>query len=361
MSSLRSMAHNINRESREVGQSHCGSGPEGNCQSLGVIPRSSIRGSCPVCKAESHHLWSAQTWHLPFSQVRFGLAECNQCQTIFCVPRPTPAQLERLYTEFYDYHWFEQRLLFKKIQGWHRWRRLRGLLKELRQHKGRLLDVGCGHGLFLIWAKRDGWDAVGIDYPSAATRYARERLGLHIFESDVVSVIHDRCEDIGSFDLVTLWHCLEHSIDPLVFGSYVTQLLKPSGKILIAVPNGLSQGMRLKRERWVWCQEPFVHTVHFTPNSLIRLADRIGLRCLSVWSRDTWDANRLFDIYLNVWVWRMSSILKGRISGKIGFLFEEACRLACYSIGGFRHWGLGCEAAPENGSELLFLGERGAV
>jgi hypothetical protein len=158
---------------------------------------------------------------------------------------------------------------------------------------------------------------------------------------------------LGVFDVITLWHCLEHAADPHTFLTAVASLAKPGGRIFVAVPNAVCPGMIAKREDWVWCQQPFVHTVHFTPNSLRELAENLGLRCLGLWSRDTWDANRRFDLAPHPWLWRIGRRLQSR--QQLNFYFSEASRLFCYFIGCGRHWLLRRESSPETGSELCLL------
>ncbi len=312
------------------------------------------RKVCPICEMNNIKLWSNRTWYLPFSPDKFRLFECNQCGSIFSSPRPTQNQLNRFYAEFYNYSSFTQHILFKEIQGWHRWQRVKSLMRNYHLRRGRLLDIGCGHGLFLKWVKKDNWEAIGIDYPSEATAYARRRFGLNIIDGDFLNLSEGERRRLGLFDLITLWHCLEHTTDPVYFLSQVKDFLKPTGKILIAVPNGACSGMRLKRENWVWCQQAFVHTVHFTPKSLLILTQKVGLNCLSIWSRDTWDANYPFDVYFKEIINKIALRIKRR-SKRLAFYFEEGFRLLCYAIGGFKHWFLNQESLPEEGSGLLLL------
>jgi 2-polyprenyl-3-methyl-5-hydroxy-6-metoxy-1,4-benzoquinol methylase len=315
--------------------------------------------ACPVCGEASAEFWSEATWSLPFSPSLYRLADCPKCGSIFCTPRPIAEDLARFYKECYNYNWFEQHRLLKAIQGWHRWKRVQALLRRRGMKPGRILDVGCGHGLFLRWAKRSGWDAVGIDYPSSATRCAREQNGLRVIESDAIRAVEEQSAELGQFDLITVWHCLEHASDPFSLVKHLRKILKPSGKLLIAVPNGSCEGMRIKKESWVWCQEPFVHTVHFTPKSLMNLLTTADLSILSLSSRDTWDANRLFDLSAGRWI-RGAVSLAHRLSGRLGFYLEEALRLGAYGVDGFKHWALGIESDPGSGAELLALSERRA-
>ena len=225
--------------------------------------------NCPICCKETSKLWSNTTWKWPISTQEFQLAVCSYCESIFCTPRPNPEQLKMNYEKFYEYDWYEKVSFLKKIQGWHRWQRVKKWVGKNTKEQRRILDIGCGHGMFLFWAKKAGWDHLGIDYPSLATCHAKEKFGFKIIESDIESFFKNPSDEIGQFDLITLWHVLEHTSDPISFLSKIPKLLKPSGKLLIGVPNAKCPGMQKRKEQWVWCQPPYVHTVHFSPIAVL--------------------------------------------------------------------------------------------
>ena len=234
------------------------------------------------------------------------------------------------------------------------------VFKEYQITPGKCLDIGCGHAMFLRAAKSSGWDAVGLDYPSKATKYARNVLGLNVIEDELVTALTSGKLPEAQFDFITAWHCIEHCATPIEHLRCMAKLLKPGGKALVAVPNAESYGMKTKREDWVWCQEPYVHVVHFTSASLARAATEAGLKVAAVWSRDTWDANPTFDARADQTTREIANRLD-RIHwrlGGLGFWFEESLRLLFYAVGCFDHWFLGKECRDLDGSELLLLAER---
>ncbi len=158
---------------------------------------------CPLCQGKCDRLWSQKVWHLPFSGAEFRLAKCDRCDVIFSWPRPDAAQLKVFYETYFDFNWYRERLLLKKVQAWHRWQRVRRLVENSFHGRKRLLDIGCGHGLFLLWPKQLRWDAIGIDYASSATDYAKNELGLNIVESDG-DLLNISEKSIGQFDLITM-------------------------------------------------------------------------------------------------------------------------------------------------------------
>ncbi len=235
--------------------------------------------------------------------------------------------------------------------------RLHRLLKKYHVKPKRLLDVGCGHGLFLASAKNFLIETVGVDYQSQATHYARDQFGLNIIEGDFRSLSDEGSLPEKHFDIITSWHCLEHDRDPLAYMKGITKLLTTDGKVLIAVPNVRTPGMKIMREDWVWCQQPYVHVFHFTEKSIALLARKSGLKVISIWTRDTWDAHLAFDSYVLPRVMRLAKRLH-YFGHWPAFWFVECSRLACYAATCYKHWLLGKERTDMHGSELLMLAER---
>ena len=143
---------------------------------------------------------------------------------------PSGEELEAYYGKHFNYSWYQQRLYLKKAQAWHRWRRMKFRFKKHGIQPGNFLDIGCGHGMFVQAAARSGWKATGWDYPSDATAYAKNVLGLNIVEDELIAAVKSGKVGEGQFDFITSWHCLEHVSKPVEFLSYATRLLKPAEK-----------------------------------------------------------------------------------------------------------------------------------
>src|SRR5439155_26281460 len=186
------------------------------------------------------------------------------------------------------------RKALKCLQGSSRWRRLRQRLGRGNGAPRRLLDVGCGHGWFLAAARRSGWDSTGLDFPSEATGFARESVGLKIIEGDFLSVNLTP----ASYDVISLWHALEHMRDPQAVLKRAQSLLKPDGILIVAVPNTKSRGLARVGAGWIWLQQPFVHLWHFSDGNLRDYLKRAGFGQVESLTHDTWDANYLYDALL---------------------------------------------------------------
>lgn len=99
--------------------------------------------------------------------------------------------------------------------------------------RGRLLDVGCGRGLFLKLAQEKGWKVEGVDVSRHAAEYGRRSLGIEVR----TGTLEEAAFRSQSFDAVTLWDCLEHVDDPLGTLREVHRVLRERGRCLVLTPN----------------------------------------------------------------------------------------------------------------------------
>jgi 2-polyprenyl-3-methyl-5-hydroxy-6-metoxy-1,4-benzoquinol methylase len=173
------------------------------------------------------------------------LYRCRDCGTVHQPSLPQGAELHDLYRQMSD----ESYLL--EEEG--RRRMARRLLDLLGGHvpHGRLLDVGCGHGLLLDEARRRGYEVEGLELSAQAARYARETLGLSVRET----ALENTALDDDRYDAVVAVDVLEHLDDPVGALKHMCALLAPGGALLVATPDPSSLVARLAGRRW-WCYLP---------------------------------------------------------------------------------------------------------
>jgi SAM-dependent methyltransferase len=144
-------------------------------------------------------------------------------------------------------------------------------LRELRGLRpGRLLDVGSGRGRFLAAARDAGWSVLGVEFAAGVAAISREVHGLDVIVGDFLSVPIS-----GPFDVVTMWHTLEHLQDPEAALNASAALLAPNGRLIVSVPNSSSAQARLGGDAWFHLDIPR-HLFHFTPEALTALLRRTG-------------------------------------------------------------------------------------
>jgi len=132
----------------------------------------------------------------------------------------------------------------------------------LENNKGKILDVGCGSGIFLDFLNRNGWDTTGVDFDAGAVEYARAKK-LNVKYGNV----SEQNFPDNSFDVITLAHVIEHIYDPIGLLKECYRILKPNGKIIVATPNTNSLGHKNFKKYWRGLEPPR-HINVFSPESL---------------------------------------------------------------------------------------------
>ncbi len=152
---------------------------------------------------------------------------------------------------------------------WFRWERAWNLNR--RYGKGRVLDVGCGRGLMLHFLQeRFGWEVQGTQISKTAHDYATNVLRVPVFLGSLPDMPEGK-----SFSVVTMYHVLEHLVDPAGYLAEIHRRLEKNGACLIEVPNTTSLMAGLTRDNWFGWDLPY-HTFHFNPVSLTRLLEQQG-------------------------------------------------------------------------------------
>lgn len=142
---------------------------------------------------------------------------------------------------------------------------------QWRARRGRVLDVGCGRGSLLEELARRGWEVAGTDWNPDNARAVSTRLNATVEGgASAMQAFAD-----SSFDVVSMFHVLEHDDKPLELLSEVHRVLKPGGRLLIAVPNARSAARGLFRRYWCGYDLPR-HRCAFTPHSLKLALQRTG-------------------------------------------------------------------------------------
>jgi len=162
----------------------------------------------------------------------YQVVRCATCCLVYVSPRPrSQEQIDALYTkEDYSGPQITHALHAQRMQE-ARWR-----LDQVEKHapnRGRLLDVGCSAGSFLLVARERGWDVHGMDVSPAVVEYNASAHGL----DTRVGTVERSPFEAGTFDVVTLFECIEHMLHPGAALVAVRQLLREGGLLVMTTPN----------------------------------------------------------------------------------------------------------------------------
>ncbi len=210
----------------------------------------------------------------------FSLNKCLDCGFVFTNPRPSPEEITPYYkSENYYSHSDKNRSIVSIIYNFIRKTNIKNKLTLVQKASGTigtLLDYGCGAGLFVKSANEAGWNARGIE-PNADARQVANEKGLTVESPTSISTLKK-----GSFNVITLWHVLEHLHDINEVIPKLRSLLIDDGVLLIAVPNVDSWDAKHYQEKWAAYDVPR-HLYHFSPKTLALFFNKFGMRVVNTY------------------------------------------------------------------------------
>lgn len=228
--------------------------------------------SCSLCQSSKYELWSLVDG--------FRLVKCQNCGFVYLLNPAESGQAPESYDDYFqqvpigEYAADSPDLQLRRL--WHINRQRLGWLKSIKP-SGRLLDMGCGRGYFLQHARSYGYEVEGIEISAMAAKYAQAQFGLAVRMADLQ--VPGALDGSKPYDIITLWHVLEHFREPLLILRKLGKCLSPEGILVIEVPNLHSLKFLLSPvgHRWVGGNHPRYHCSFFTARTLAKMLVEAGL------------------------------------------------------------------------------------
>lgn len=336
---------------------------------------------CPACGTGGESLYLGLRDHTFGAPGTWQMSCCPSCTLTWLDPRPTVADIGKVYRTYYTHGVADAGTVFQThVRGLNLTRRLLasvtgsvrriqdailavrfgyralskgsfdailvwtlGYLPGMSQgasmqvlglharERGRVLDIGCGNGVFLARLRALGWETVGHEMDPIAAHFARQNFGLDVREGPLAEAGFKP----ETFDIVTLSHVIEHVHDPEGLVRQCRALLKPGGKLIILTPNSDGLCHRYFRESWRGLEPPR-HIHCFNPRTLRTCVERSDLRVERLETptrmmRAIWYASRLIQRadcggkmvnnlvdYLAAYAMQFIVIVIGRFSKNVG-------------------------------------------
>ena len=234
-----------------------------------------IKKKCILCKNEKFRLISKKTR----DSKKHKIIRCLKCDHIQLFPVPTLNDEKKFYDE---------NLQDKNINDVGSIKRARRkmmpdntrraeLVSKIITKRSRILEIGSGHGFFLDIMKKNGYDITGFEISKEKRKYSKKVTKVPVLDIN----INEKIPTVKPFDIVVLFHTLEHIIDPVILLKNIKKLLKPKGKVLVEVPNcdDFHLGLNKFYKEFYWER---AHIHYFNSKSLKTVTNLGGFKDIKI-------------------------------------------------------------------------------
>ncbi len=289
--------------------------------------------SCPLCGSPSLEArFSAKDYTV--SGKIFVVTACRYCSGMYTQDVPGQEEIGPYYkSENYISHSDTKQGLVNNLYHKVRAITLKGkrdlVQKFTNKESGTILDVGAGTGAFLNTMKEAGWDTNGLEPDEVAKKIAKTQYNIDLQPLDeFFDLPHEK------FDVITMWHVLEHVHELHQYMDKLKQLLSKDGKLFIAVPNYTSADAHFYKKYWAAYDVPR-HLYHFSPKSMRILVEKHGMHILAkkrMWF-DSYYVSMLSEKYKTGKDNHLKAVLVGLYSNLIALFNKDKCSSVIYVIG----------------------------
>lgn len=273
-----------------------------------------MKDKCPWCESQNNSLFLELKDYF-LTQEDFKIYECHDCKLLFTTPCPPSSEIGKYYkSSDYLSHNDEKKGIVPFIYKLVKKINIRNKFNIVKKHATNqtslginILDIGCGMGDFLLYAKNKGYNIAGLEPDKDARKIAEEKLNIKIFHQDELEDIPD-----NSLDVVTMWHVLEHVADLKTEIHHLDRVLKKDAKLILALPNYKSFDAAYYKDKWAAYDVPR-HLNHFSRTSINNIFEKSNFQLLDVKALK-WDSfyiSILSEKYAN----NKNSFIKGIITG----------------------------------------------
>ncbi len=225
------------------------------------------------------------------TQEKFDLYLHKDLEMLVTMPKPSNEELGRFYEDTaYLPHTDSNKSLFDKIYQFVKKKVIKNkvnLLNSIKSESKTVLDIGTGTGDFLLACKKNGWQVTGIEPNKNARLLALEKFE-KISTKDAKNPFYESLKSFQEstqnqlkFDVITMWHVLEHVPDVENYILQLKSLLKPNGTLVIAVPNYKSYDAFYYGKYWAAFDAPR-HLSHFSKKSISILFENVNMKVVKI-------------------------------------------------------------------------------
>jgi 2-polyprenyl-3-methyl-5-hydroxy-6-metoxy-1,4-benzoquinol methylase len=266
---------------------------------------------CPLCSdPEISHFLSCTDQFV--SQERFDIFKCKKCGFTFTRDYPEESEAGKYYeSDDYISHSNSNKRVTDKAYQFIRKimlsRKKRIIRKITGLPRGNILDIGSGTGHFLNTMRRSGWNISGVEINAKARESCSKQFSIDTIPTEKMDTLPE-----NSFDCITLWHVLEHFHEPFKLMEVIGQILKPSGVVVIALPNSSSFDSMYFGNKWAAYDVPR-HLWHFNPTtfSLFAAKNKLSIAGTGHLPFDVFYISILSERYIGSYFPLLTGTIKG--------------------------------------------------
>ena len=237
-----------------------------------------LLSSCPICNSSKFKPFKSCE-DFTYSHEVFDIVTCDNCSFRFTNPIPKEEDIGEYYkSENYISHTRTKKGLINRLYHVVRAFTLQQKFKLIHSYATdpSLLDIGCGTGDFLKFANNRSWKVMGLEPDEDARTYCEKEQQLEVQAPQMLHQIES-----NRFNIITLWHVLEHVYHLKKDVEKIKDILQDDGTLFVAVPNCSSYDAEKYEEYWAAYDLP-IHLYHFKPANIKQLFESVGMEVIKI-------------------------------------------------------------------------------
>jgi len=226
------------------------------------------KACCPLCKQDSPLYFQSKDYNRNITNDTFNHYRCPQCKLIFIFP--IPANLSSYYSEAY----YSIPTSMTQLETSSKPEQYKIEIIQQFVKTGRLLEIGAAHGRFVYLAKKVGFEVDAIEMNSQCCEFMNEVIGINAIENDDPIAVLQKMEP---YDVIALWHVIEHLPNPWSILDAISTSLKPNGIVVLSAPNPGAFQFQIMGHYWPHVDAPR-HLTLIPMKLLVKKLEALGMK-----------------------------------------------------------------------------------
>lgn len=235
---------------------------------------------CAICREnKDESLMEVNNTHGSYfiSDEIFRLVKCNDCGLVYINPRPIHKEINKYYScDYYSYGGNNLKASIEKMLSYYYLSRQKKMIMQFKK-EGKILDVGCGSGSFIASFSSKKWEPYGVEPNLVGYNLSKQKMKNNILNKELLD-----CKFPDNyFEVITMWHVLEHIYNPNEELQEINRILKDDGVFILSLPNIKSLGFRIGGKHWFHLDAPR-HLYHYDSTTITEMLTKNGFQVIKI-------------------------------------------------------------------------------